>query len=243
MDCLIQVLREHDIHVLKNDELIMLEIFHDVPKEISKVDHLIIELFSTALAYGYRRVTLECTNQLLNKLVNTREKMSIVGERVMYTYQMTNEITVSKVDYEVWLPFEDRSIELLSEIMGVDDEESRNFLQSMKVELPSQYYEMFTVYIVAGTPVGIVLPHIEPYTNQEGRMFWIGIHPKYKGIGYGALLHKLGLYRLQIDFHAKTYLGITTIKNKPMRNVMLSNGCNQLQDTLVSLEYRLKTKM
>ncbi|GAK09148.1 hypothetical protein [Geomicrobium sp. JCM 19038] len=243
MNALIQELRDHDIHVLISDEQVMLEAFQDAPKETFKVDYLIIELFSIARIYGYKRVTLECTNQLLNQLNKTREKMSIVGERVMYTYQMSNEMTVSKVDYEVWLPFEDRSIKLLSKIMGVDDDESKNFLQSMRVELPCQFHKMFTVYIVDGIPVRIVLPHIEPNTNQEGRMFWIGIHPNYKGVGYGALLHKLGLYRLQMDFHAKTYLGITTIKNKPMRNIMLSNGCNQLNNTLVSLEYRLKTEM
>ncbi|MBM7632346.1 GNAT family N-acetyltransferase [Geomicrobium sediminis] len=242
MNSLIQELKEHDIHVLKNDEQIMLEVFHGAPKEISKVDHLIIELFSTAHTYGYKRVTLECTNQLFNQLNKTREKMRIIGERVLYTSQLINEITIDKAHYEVWLPFEDRSIRLLATIMDVDKGESKKFLQSMKVELPSQYHEMFTVYIVDGIPVGIVLPHIEPNTDQEGRMFWIGVHPNYKGIGYGALLHKLGLYRLQIDFHAKTYVGITTIKNKPMKNVMLSNGCNQL-NTLVLLEYRLKTKM
>ncbi|GAK00178.1 GNAT family N-acetyltransferase [Geomicrobium sp. JCM 19055] len=212
MNSLVQVLREQDIYVLISDEQIMLEVFRGVPKEISKVDHLIVELLSTAHTYGYKRVTLECTNQLLNQLNKTREKMSIVGERVLYTCQMTNEIAINKAHYEVWLHFDDRSIMLLATIMDIDKDKSIQFLQSMKVELPSQYHAMFTVYIDDGIPVGIVLPHIEPNTDQEGRMFWIGVHPNYKGIGYGALLHKVGLHRLQNDFHAKTYVGITTIK-------------------------------
>ncbi|WP_268626099.1 hypothetical protein [Paenibacillus alvei] len=72
----------------------------------------------------------------------------------------------------------------------------------------------------------------------EGRLFWIGIHPAYKGKGLGRGLHTIGLYRLQHDFQAKSYLGATEIENAPMRKIMETNGCVQ-QATVVSLKYSI----
>ena len=116
--------------------------------------------------------------------------------------------------------------------------DAEKFLTEMRTELPSQVNNMYTVYIVNGEPVGVVFPHIEPNTNNEGRMFWIGIHPNFMGTGLGKDLHLIGLYRLKNEFKAMSYLGMTRVDNIPMRNIMLSNGCIQ-SNFVISLQYSI----
>ncbi|GGN59112.1 GNAT family N-acetyltransferase [Oceanobacillus indicireducens] len=114
--------------------------------------------------------------------------------------------------------------------------QTEKFLRSMKTELPSQVERMFTIYKVKDEPVGVVFPHLEPNKDREGRIFWIGIHPKFRGKGLGKNLHLIGLYRLRNDFKAKSYLGATEINNYPMKKIMLSNGCVENKNTVISLE-------
>lgn len=102
-----------------------------------------------------------------------------------------------------------------------------------------QAEKMYTVYIVNNEPVGVVFPHIEPNTDKEGRIFWIGIHPNFQGTGLGKNLHLIGLQRLKNDFHANSYLGMTQVDNTPMRNIMVSNGCIQNKNTVISLQYSI----
>ena len=83
----------------------------------------------------------------------------------------------------------------------------------------------------------MVFPHLEPDKDNEGRIFWIGIQPKFRGKGLGKNLHQIGLYRLQNDFKAKSYLGATQINNNSMRKIMKYNGCVENKNTVISLEY------
>ncbi len=165
--------------------------------------------------------------------------MDIIGERVIYKRSFMSPLNVSTQDYEVWSFSDDNSILFLSEVMGTSVSDAETFLTGMNTELPSQVKEMFTVYIVNNEPVGVVFPHIEPNTANEGRIFWIGIHPKFLGTGLGKNLHSIGLYRLKNDFKAMSYLGMTQIDNMPMRNIMVSNGCIQNNNTVISLQYSI----
>jgi len=144
-------------------------------------------------------------------------------------------LNVSITDYEVWSFSENNSILFLSEVMGTSFIAAEKFLTGMRIELPSQVKEMFTVYIVNNEPVGVVFPHIEPNTDNEGRIFWIGMHPNFLGTGLGKNLHAIGLYRLKNEFKALSYLGMTQVDNIPMRNIMASNGCIQNKNTVISL--------
>jgi RimJ/RimL family protein N-acetyltransferase len=82
----------------------------------------------------------------------------------------------------------------------------------------------------------VVFPHLEPDKDREGRIFWIGIHPKFRGKGLGKYLHLIGLYRLRNDFNAKSYLGATEINNNPMKKIMKYNGCVENKHPVISLE-------
>ena len=163
--------------------------------------------------------------------------MNIVGERVIFTKNLAMQKDFSVPHYEVWPPLTYKSISFLSEILQKSFNDTEKFLIQMSEELPSQAEKMYTVYKMNNEPIGVVFPHIEPRTDKEGRMFWIGIHPRYLGEKIGKDLHSIGLYRLKNDFKAKPYLGITQIDNDPMKKIMISNECIQNENTLISLDY------
>ena len=161
--------------------------------------------------------------------------MKIKGERVIYTRSIRNPINMGVLDYEIWSITEKKSLSFLCEVMERKIDDIQKFLMSMKTELPLQVEKMFTVYIVKNEPVGVVFPHLEPDKDNEGRLFWIGIHPKFRGKGLGKNLHLIGLYRLQNDFNATSYLGVTQINNHPMRKIMIDNGCLENKNSVISL--------
>lgn len=39
---------------------------------------------------------------------------------------------------------------------------------------------------------------------------------------------------------AKSYLGLTQVENTQMRNIMVSNGCIQNENSVISLQYSIK---
>lgn len=225
------------VHSIKNNSSIMLEVLKDNQNDAMEIDKLLNKLINEMQTSTWNKILLECPKQLLNHLKYTKTNMNITGERVVYTMELLDADDFSIPKFEVWSITEEPSIRLLSEVMQVTLNDAEVFLQQMKEELPEQAEKMFTVYKVNNSPVGIVLPHIEPYTNNEGRLFWIGIHPNYVGKGFGKELHAIGLYRLKKDFHAECYVGITQIDNCAMRKIMQSNGCVESEHILVSLEY------
>lgn len=237
MDKLLQHLQKVGVNHLKSDGAIILEILENRLDLASEIDVLINELLDKLPSSKQKEVRFECPKILLDSLNCTRTKMKIVGERVIYKRSLMTSLNVEIPDYEVWSFSENNSISFLSEVMGTSFIDAEKFLTGMSTELPTQAKEMLTVYIVNNEPVGVVLPHIEPNTNHEGRIFWIGIHPNFLGKGLGKNLHSIGLYRLKNDFKAMSYLGMTQVDNIPMRNIMASNGCIQHKNTVISLQY------
>lgn len=239
MDELLQHLQRVGVHYLKSESVIMLEILENRLHLASEIDWLIHELLGELQSSRLEKIRFECPKILLDHLNCTRAKMDIIGERVIYKRSFLSPLNVSTQDYEVWSFSDDNSILFLAEVMGTSFSDAKTFLTGMSTELPSQVKEMFTVYIVNNEPVGVVFPHIEPNTANEGRIFWIGIHPKFLGTGLGKNLHSIGLYRLKNDFKAMSYLGMTQVDNMPMRNIMVSNGCIQNNNTVISLQYSI----
>ncbi|PQD94577.1 N-acetyltransferase [Pradoshia eiseniae] len=239
MDKLLQQLQRVGVHYIKSDSVIILEILENRHNQADEIDMLINKLLAQLESSKLKKVKLECPKTFLDSLNFTRTKMKIVGERVIYTRTLSTPLNVSIPDYEVWSISENKSISFLSEVMDKNFIDTEKFLIGMRTELPSQAEKMYTVYLINNEPVGVVFPHIEPNTDREGRIFWIGIHPNFLGTGLGKNLHSIGLYRLKNDFKAKSYLGITQVDNIPMRNIMVSNGCIQNKSTLISLQYSI----
>lgn len=237
MEKLLQQLNKFGVHYVISDSLIILELLENRDNQADEIDLLMNGLLTQSRNTRLEKVKFECPKSFLDRLIYTRDKMKIVGERMMYRSSFATPLDIAGLDYEVWSVFENNSISFLSEVMGKSFMDTEKFLIGMKMELPSQVEKMFTVYKVHNEPVGVVFPHIEPNTEQEGRIFWIGIHPYFLGKGLGKNLHLIGLYRLKQEFKAKSYLGITQVDNIQMRNIMLSNGCIQNKNSLISLEY------
>lgn len=237
IETLLKELQSVGVHYIKNRNTVMLEILNKTQHKTTEIDRLIHDLISCLPHNNIKKIKLECPRNLLNHLKYTKAKMNIVGERVIFTKNLAMQQEITGPHYEVWQLFTYKSISFLSEIMQKSFNDTEKFLIQMSEELPSQAEKMYTVYKINNEPIGVVFPHIEPRTDKEGRMFWIGIHPRYLGKKMGKDLHSIGLYRLKNDFKAKSYLGITQIDNYPMKKIMISNECIQNENTLISLDY------
>ncbi|MGD6896600.1 GNAT family N-acetyltransferase [Bacillus infantis] len=239
MDEVFKSLKKAGIHYIKNDQEFILEMFEDKINNPHEADTAIKKLITNLTAFKERRILFECPRTVLDQLMFTKRKMVMTGERVIYTREFTEPINQPPAGYEVWSIQHEESIALLSEVMGRSFNDTRRFLTGMQTELPSQVNNMYTVLMIADEPAGVVFPHLEPDSDRQGRLFWIGMHPKFLGKGLGQRLHLLGLYRLRNEFKANSYLGATKIDNTPMRKIMIANGCTQNKNTVLSLEYNL----
>ncbi|MFA9559163.1 GNAT family N-acetyltransferase [Evansella sp. AB-rgal1] len=237
MNGILNQLKEVGVHSIISDKQIILEILEDNLNQANQIDGFINELLTKTENSIFKKVLLECPIIHLERLNYTRNKMKIKGERVIYKRSLRKPINIGISTYELWSITEKESVSFLSEVMNRNMDDTEKFLISMETELPSEVQRMFTVYIVKNEPVGVVFPHLEPDKDKEGRIFWIGTHPKFRGTGLGKNLHLIGLYRLQNDFKAKSYLGATQIDNNSMRKIMISNGCVENKTTVISLEH------
>lgn len=103
----------------------------------------------------------------------------------------------------------------------------RTQYEAMKKEIGKQYSTSCYRVYWGEKPLGMVIPIIEPGTNTEGRLFYMGILPEHRGKGLGTLLHQLGLALLQ-EKGATYYIGSTGIENKPMQQIFRNNNCNPI---------------
>ncbi|WP_370223182.1 GNAT family N-acetyltransferase [Cytobacillus sp.] len=236
MDKLLKDLKAAGVHSIKGDSEIILEIFQDERISPNKADYLINRLL-TMDESRIEKVKLQCPQAILDELMVSRGKMKVIGERVIFKKQFAESKIEQAPPYEVWPLLNNSSIIFLSEVMNFTYEQTEKFLKSMKAELPEQADNMFTVYTVHSEPAGAVFPHLEPDRDREGRMFWIGIHPDFKGKGYGKNLHLIGLHRLQYEYKAEKYLGATSADNAAMRKIMEANGCTQESNSVFTLVY------
>jgi hypothetical protein len=111
---------------------------------------------------------------------------------------------------------------------GSDNEPSsltmEEHLNSLKNELGDNWRNSCKVIYLGNKPIGISIPHIEPGTLSEGRLFYFGILPEERGKGHSVLIHYQSLYILK-KMGAKYYIGSTHEKNIKMQKVFLRNSC------------------
>ncbi|GGK08489.1 N-acetyltransferase [Lentibacillus kapialis] len=102
-------------------------------------------------------------------------------------------------------------------------------MRSVEVELGPNYKKSCLVAYEKGNPIGVIMPHIEPGTLEEGRIFYFGLIPKERGKGKSQLLHQQALRILKNDFNATYYIGSTSHNNIPMLKIFENNGCTVLE--------------
>ncbi|MBM7552262.1 GNAT family N-acetyltransferase [Thalassobacillus pellis] len=101
---------------------------------------------------------------------------------------------------------------------------------SLKSELGKTYKRSCYGIILEDKGIGIALPHIEPGTEQEGRLFFIGLIPAFRGKGFGVEAHRHALYILKERFLAENYVGMTDEDNLPMKQIFYANHCIKTSD-------------
>ncbi|QKS72825.1 N-acetyltransferase [Paenalkalicoccus suaedae] len=232
MHQIVENLNKLGVHSIENNLQLLLEIKETDTKQVSQIDEQMSRLF----ARTRKNLSLECPKALLDELPITAGHMQATAERMHYTRSLTGSEFMDTFDFEVWDSDAESTTMFLSEVMERDTAATRAFIQVMKEELPSQAARMITVSLIDGEPAGIVLPHLEPGKDAEGRFFWIGLHPTFRGKNRGCALHHIGLHRLQHDFGATTYVGATELGNAPMRAIMKQNGCTEQKAVMVTLE-------
>lgn len=98
-------------------------------------------------------------------------------------------------------------------------------LNSVKSELGADWKNSCRVFIKKGNPIGTTIPHIEPGTADEGRLFYFGIIPEERGKGLSSILHLQSLSFLK-EMGAAYYIGSTHEANIKMQNVFKKNDCS-----------------
>jgi RimJ/RimL family protein N-acetyltransferase len=97
--------------------------------------------------------------------------------------------------------------------------------QSVKSELGEEWRKSCLVIYEGNKPIGITIPHIEPGTKREGRLFYFGILPEERGKGKSTRYHYQSLGALK-QMGATYYIGGTHEANKRMQKVFQRNGCS-----------------
>ncbi|TCP29234.1 hypothetical protein EV207_11134 [Scopulibacillus darangshiensis] len=96
--------------------------------------------------------------------------------------------------------------------------------EGLKEELGESYKDSCLTAFLGDDCIGVAVPHIEPGTRDEGRLFYFGILPEFRSEGLGNLLHERSLDTLKA-LGAATYIGTTDAANEPMQRIFEKNGC------------------
>ncbi|WP_158530721.1 GNAT family N-acetyltransferase [Pantoea sp. 3_1284] len=100
----------------------------------------------------------------------------------------------------------------------------KQVMDSLENELGLEWRASCFIFRKSGEPIGLSIPIIEQGTVDEGRLFYFGIVPEYRGEGYGAAFHRISLNLLR-EIGATTYVGSTDEANQHMIRIFERNGC------------------
>ena len=87
------------VNSITSDSTIMLEILKDQPNKATEIDMLIHELITQLQNRHFKKIKLECPKQLINYLPCTKAKMNVIGERVIFTNNLTTLDGFDVLDY------------------------------------------------------------------------------------------------------------------------------------------------
>ncbi|TGB02777.1 GNAT family N-acetyltransferase [Halobacillus salinus] len=183
-----------------------------------KVDHLTILLddtFSTERevqlqAHGFRRHD--------EVIFVSRDLRQLPEWTEVYEMKSLREIP-KETFKDVWEKSMKGSLNA-SSYLNMDEQ-----MQSVEKELGPSYIDTCNVAYEDGVPIGVVLPHIEPGTEDEGRIFYFGLVPEQRGKRKAEPLYKQGLMMLKDQFCASYSVGGTSVNNQPMQKVFAACGC------------------
>ncbi|MBJ7994674.1 GNAT family N-acetyltransferase [Bacillus mycoides] len=126
-----------------------------------------------------------------------------IGEAAFYS--LWNEVTGEQIDYD-------------------------QFVNTMLQEIGGQWKEHCLTAIANEEPIGIVIPHIERGTLEEGKLMYFAVAPNMRNKGYEAAFFTGAMFVLK-EIGASYYIGETNVQNEWMKDVFEKNGCQQLSST------------
>ncbi|PGU41536.1 GNAT family N-acetyltransferase [Bacillus cereus] len=126
-----------------------------------------------------------------------------VGENNFYS--LWNEVTGEQIDYD-------------------------QFVNMMLQEIGEQWKEHCLTASINEEPIGIVIPHIERGTLEEGKLMYFAVAPNMRNKGYEAAFFTGAMFVLK-EIGASYYIGETNVQNEWMKDVFEKNGCQLLSTT------------
>lgn len=126
-----------------------------------------------------------------------------IGEAAFYS--LWNEVTGEQIDYD-------------------------QFVNTMLQEIGGQWKEHCLTASIDEEPIGIVIPHIERGTLEEGKLMYFAVAPNMRNKGYEAAFVTGAMFVLK-EIGASYYIGETNVQNEWMKDVFEKNGCQQLSST------------
>ncbi len=165
---------------------------------------------------------------MTDQLVRVEKRLDGQGRSVKdspYQYKNLKDLSVQGFKYLWSLSMEGSPNPQSS--LNIDEH-----LQSVKTELGENYERSCMAVYENEKPIGVIIPHIEPGTAEEGRLFYFGLSQSERGKGKSGIIHQDALDILYKDFRAAYYIGSTSYNNQPMLNTFIKNGCRIKEELL-----------
>ncbi|WP_188455762.1 GNAT family N-acetyltransferase [Virgibacillus oceani] len=184
------------------------------------------ELTGVLEAFGYRMQEIQHLYERNLSSLNMNKQIESIEIKSL-------EQTKADVFKKVWMEARSGSLNAHNPHSALSIEKE---FEGMKSELGPNYIKSCLTAFYGKVPIGVTMPHIEPGTIHEGRLFYFGILPAYRNSGWGEVLHKRSLQMLK-NIGATHYIGATGHKNIPMQRIFQVNGCQLFERKYT---YRLK---
>ncbi|HHT7239107.1 MULTISPECIES: GNAT family N-acetyltransferase [Bacillus] len=115
--------------------------------------------------------------------------------------------------------------ELMEEEIAYDQ-----FVNMMEQEIGGQWKEHCLTVILNEKPIGMVVPHIERGTLEEGKLMYFAVAQSMRNKGYESDLFTKTMFVLK-EIGATYYIGEANAQDEWMKDVFEKNGCQQLSCT------------
>ncbi|TKI43806.1 GNAT family N-acetyltransferase [Bacillus mycoides] len=213
------MIKENDAEVFTEEQLEEIMQYCVAEAEKDGIEELQFEIFSKSPNYDVYKKCFETysfeyitENMIVFKDIYEVEDIESeidfklieeIGEAAFYS--LWNEVTGEQIDYD-------------------------QFVNTMLQEIGGQWKEHCLTASIDEEPIGIVIPHIERGTLEEGKLMYFAVAPNMRNKGYEAAFFTGAMFVLK-EIGASYYIGETNVQNEWMKDVFEKNGCQQLSST------------
>ncbi|CAM4398539.1 GNAT family N-acetyltransferase [Bacillus manliponensis] len=212
---------EYDSEVMYIDSDIEIVMNHMIHKANTYgVKYLNICLNQNAPHYtSFSRLLIKNNFKKQSTTLQVKRALTNIKEPPTVPFSLKGLNTISEKEFKhIWKFSMEGSLNTPSQL-SIDEQ-----LDAVKTELGLHWEDSCIAVYKDNQPTGVVMPHIEPGTTNEGRLFYFGLVPEMRGKGLSQPLHYYALYLLK-GMGATYYIGSTNIVNTPMIHTFQKNKC------------------